>query len=118
MRRVFIRDLRKFDELARAVHAIALSGCSMSLRDGLNLGGGDYYSFESDATRVILAYNDPAHPDVFVPEHAECAYSLYVYLGDASILHRACQCLNQAGIAAYLTVEDLTCVGTDRDPSV
>jgi hypothetical protein len=100
MRRVFVRGSRKFHELAQAVHVAALVDYKLTLRDGLNLGGG-----ERGPSSVLLVRNDEVHADVFVPNHAKCQYSMYVSGGEGAILDQVCQRLNAAGVAAYVADE-------------
>jgi hypothetical protein len=102
MHRTFIRDSRTFHQVADIVAAVALPGYTRTLRDGLNLGGGDYYCFESGPNRVLLVHNDEAHPDVFVPEYVEHRFSIYVYQGDPFILEKLCSRLNDAGLSCVV----------------
>jgi hypothetical protein len=105
MRRLFVQDSRTFVQLARVIREAALSGFAQSLRDGLNLGGGDYYLYERNGTKVLLVHNDSDHPDIFVPAHAGCAFSMYVHSGDDSLLDAVCRDLNAAGVRCYLAHE-------------
>jgi hypothetical protein len=112
MRRVFVRDSRKLGDLAQAVQVAALVDFKLTLRDGLNLGGGEYYSFEQGPTIVLLVLNDRDHADVFAPQHADCRFSLFVYRGDGSILAAVNERLNASGIAAYVA-DEFAGVGSD-----
>jgi hypothetical protein len=105
MRRLFVQGSWTFAHLAQVIGEAALTGYAQSLRDGSNLGGGDYYLYERDGKKVLLVHNDSAHPDVFVPDHAACNFSLYVHSGEESILDAACQTLSEAGIGCYLAHE-------------
>lgn len=105
MRRIFIRDSRSLEQLARAVQLAAMPDYTVTLRDGLNLGGGDYYSFASDKATICLVYNDSEHEDVFVPEYADATSSIYVYIGEESLLDFIAQRLTEAGLDAFVAEE-------------
>jgi hypothetical protein len=87
------------------VQLAALSDYTMTLRDGLNLGGGDYYSFASDNAKVCLVHNDSDHEDVFVPEYVDATYSIYVYIGEESLLDFIAQRLAEAGLDTFVAEE-------------
>lgn len=89
MRRLFFHDPREFNELADLVVSVALPGFTKSLHVGLNLGGGDYYKFESGGSEMLFVHNDPDHADVYVPEYAAYLYSLYIHRGDPALLDMA-----------------------------
>lgn len=107
MRRLFILGAHDFAELARTVNDFALIGYTRQLRNGLNIGGGDYYLFELTGRKVVLVHNDVDHPDVFVPAHSESLFSMYVYAGDDDILNSARRALGNTGLECYLADEVL-----------
>ena len=53
--------------LTQTINEVALVGFTRQLRDGLNIGGGDYYLYELTGRKVVLVHNDVNHPDVFIP---------------------------------------------------
>ena len=77
----------------------------MTLRDGLNLGGGDYYSFASGEGKVCLVHNDSDHEEVFVPEYADATSSIYVYIGEESLLDLIAQRLAEARLDTFVAEE-------------
>ena len=99
MRRLFFHDPREFNELADLVVSVALPGFTKSLHVGLNLGGGDYYKFESGGSEMLFVHNDPDHADVYVPEYAAYLYSLYIHRGDPALLDMASTALEKIGIS-------------------
>ena len=105
MRRLFIQGSWNLAHLAQVIRDAALSDFKQSLRDGLNLGGGNYYLYERNGEKLILVHNDSDHPDVFVSDHAACGFSMYVHAGDDSVLDAACRALTEAGIRCYLAQE-------------
>jgi len=67
------------EDAARKVADLALRGWTAQLREGLNLGGGEYYKFERPSSEVLLVCNDEDHPDVFYQERKEFPFYLYCY---------------------------------------
>lgn len=65
MRRLVFHHPRAFNALADLVVSATLPGFTKSLRNGLNLGGGDSYKLESGGSEMLLVHNDPDQADVF-----------------------------------------------------
>jgi hypothetical protein len=76
---LFIRSSLAFAKTADLVHRVAFPDFTFELRDGLNVGGGDYYKFYRGRDEIILVCNDLAHGEVFRPERSE--YPFYCYAG-------------------------------------
>src|SRR5580700_3821544 len=98
MTRLYLKLDHSLEKVAHRVGEIALPGFRSELRDGLNLGGGDYFKFAGDGAEVLLVCNDADHAEVFVPERAEFPYYCYVRKGDDSIIERMQNALSAAGI--------------------
>jgi hypothetical protein len=105
MRRLFIQGSNDFAALAETINEVALVGFTRQLRDGLNIGGGDYYLYELTGRKVVLVHNDVDHPDVFVPSEVRSPFSMYVFAGDDGILDAACRALTEAGLQCHLADE-------------
>src|ERR1051325_3998753 len=85
-------------DVAEQIASHILRGCEVEERDGLNLGGGDYFLFKSGSTEVILVSNDADHADVFVPERKDFPYYCYVWAGSEDLLERMLSSLPAANL--------------------
>ena len=89
-------------EVADKIASRILVGFVVQARDGLNLGGGDYFLFERDRTEVILVSNDTDHADVFVSSRQTFPYYCYVCRGSQDILERMLDALPSIGLEGEL----------------
>jgi len=83
---LYLKTKMSFREVADLVASRALPGFELQERDGLNLGGGDYYLFKSGGTEVILVSNDADHAEVFVPRRKAFRYYCYMHRGPEDTL--------------------------------
>jgi hypothetical protein len=79
-----------------------LQGFRCELRDGLNLGGGDYFLFSRGDEEIVLVANDAGHAEVFIPDRATFPYYFYVYQGPEALLDPIRAALSTSGIACDL----------------
>ena len=102
MTRLYLKLDHSLEKAASRVGEVALPRFRSELRDGLNLGGGDYFLFAGDGAEVILVCNDADHAEVFVPERAEFPYYCYVWEGDDSMLESMKEALSAAAVACEI----------------
>jgi hypothetical protein len=100
--RLYLKNALQFDQLAEEINRVALRGFTRTLRDGLNRGGGDYFSFVSDNAEVLLVHNDTKHPDMYVPRRAAFPYYCYLWAGQDSVLEAAEASIRNHGIECAL----------------
>ncbi len=105
MTRLYLKLSGSLEEVARRVRAAAFPTFRSQVRDGLNLGGGDYFEFTGDGSEVLLVCNDADHAEVFVPERAEFPFYCYVWKGEDRMMESMRQVLNEAGIASEIEEE-------------
>ncbi len=103
---LFIKAELSFARIAETIHRVAFPDFECEERDGLNVGGGDYYRFRRDRDEVILVCNDIAHGEVFVPERSEYPFYCYSYGDGDAILQSAKIALLQAGISCDILAND------------
>jgi hypothetical protein len=100
--RLFLKTELKLEQLAEEINRVALSGLARSFRDGLNRGGGDYCSFLSENTEVLLVHSDARHPDMYVPSRAAFTYYCYLWAGQDHVLDAAQTAMRNHGIDCLL----------------
>ena len=74
---LYLKHVGTLHKVAGQVGSIAFRGWRPELRDGLDLGGGEYYKFERSGVEIVLVCNDAEHPEVYVEERKE--YPFYFY---------------------------------------
>lgn len=97
--KLFIQSPLTFEALAKQVNEIALPGFDCELRDGLNLGGGEYFKFSQSPVQVLLVCNDAEHAEVFLPERASFPFYCYLWKGSDEMLEKMAQTMASNGIA-------------------
>ncbi len=102
---LYLKTELAFAEIAALLGSTALPDFASELRDGLNLGGGDYFKFARNGTEVLLVCNDTDHAEVFVPSREDWPYYCYVWRGSQEILQ---------AIAATLSENGVTCEAADE----
>ena len=95
---LFIQSSLAFEALAERINEIALPGFDSELREGLNLGGGQYFKFSQSPVEVLLVCNDAEHAEVFLPEKASFPFYCYVRKGSDEMLEMMAQTLANNGI--------------------
>ena len=106
MRQLFLKTALSFEAIADQIGAISLPGFQRELRDGLNLGGGDYYKFWDGDTEVLLVANDAEHAEVFVPSRSLWKYYCYVWRGGDTVLHGMHAALSNGGVTCELADDE------------
>ncbi|GEM_PF-2465035 len=103
---LFINSGLPFAQVAETIHRVAFPDFDCEERDGLNVGGGNYFRFRRDRDQVILVCNDLAHGEVFVPERSE--YPFYCYSNDDgdAVLQSAKTALLRADISCDILAID------------
>jgi hypothetical protein len=99
---LFIQSSLDLEALAGQIHRIALPGFDRELREGLNLGGGEYFKFSQSSVEVLLVRNDAGHAEVFMPERASFPFYCHVRKGCNGILEEMAQALANSGISCEL----------------
>ena len=61
---LYLQSDRPLEETANSIVAVALPDHERQLRDGLNLGGGEYFKFFTNDSEVLLVCNDKDHMEV------------------------------------------------------
>lgn len=82
--------------------AAALPTHQFQLRDGLNLGGGEYFKFFDADSEILLVCNDEDHPEVLVEERISFPYYCYVHKGDIAILGTILASIQSVGFEGEL----------------
>jgi hypothetical protein len=103
---LYLKTSGGLEEAARRVGASALPGFQSQLREGLNLGGGEYFKFSLGVEEVFFVCNDEDHPDVYVERRLEYPYYCYVLKRDYNILERMKDALTSQKIECLLEDED------------
>ena len=85
---LYLKTRMSFREVAVLLASRVLPDSELEERDGLNMGGGDYYSLKSGGTEVILVSNDADHAEVFVPTREAFRYYCFVHRGPEDTLAR------------------------------
>jgi hypothetical protein len=102
VRQLFLKTALPFRGVADQLASRVLGGFEVQERDGLNLGGGEYFMLKNGDTVVVLVSNDADHAEVFVPSHEEFRYYCYVWRGPEEILERMFAALPGADLAGKL----------------
>ncbi len=92
----------QLEDVARYVASNTLQGWDIELREGLNLGGGEYYKFERLGAEVILVCNDADHAEVFIEERKEFPFYFHWRDGGDEILEEIRAKLIAAGVVCEL----------------
>ena len=98
---LYIKCTLSFQEVAEQIRRILVE-FDVQERDGLNLGGGDYFLFSCGDLEVVLVSNDPARADVFEPARAAFPFYCYVHRGPQDILGRVLAALPMSGLEGEL----------------
>ena len=99
---LFLKSPLSFHQVAELIAAKVLRGFDVQERDGLNLGGGNYFLFESGDTEVVLVSNDGDHAEVFVPSRKDFRFYCYVWRGAETILDKMLTALSETGLVGEL----------------
>lgn len=84
------------------VGKIALPDYQAQRREGLNLGGGDYFNFTKEGSTVLLVCNDSRHVDVYIESQKAFPYYCYVHRGADGVLEKAHTALSTNGVECFL----------------
>jgi hypothetical protein len=99
---LFLKSAASLREVSEQIASILLGDFEVQERDGLNLGGGNYYLLKRGETEVILVCNDSDHAEVFVPIRADFRYYCYVHRGSEDVLGRMLSSLPISGLSGEL----------------
>lgn len=103
---LYLKSDRSLEETANSIVEVALPSYERQLRDGLNLGGGEYFKFFTNESEVLLVCNDKDHFEVFVEERASFPFYCYARKGGDAILEAMFSSLKHAGFECELGNED------------
>jgi hypothetical protein len=103
---LYLMSDRNLEETAHSIVEFALPSYECQLRDGLNLGGGEYFKFFANESEVLLVCNDEDHMEVFVEERASFPFYCYARKGEHGILEAMFSSLKAAGFECELGNED------------
>ena len=103
---LYLKSDRSLEETANAIVAVALPDHQCRLRDGLNLGGGEYFKFFTTESEILLVCNDANHLEVFVEERASFPYYCYARKGGDAILEVMLSSLRSTGFECELGDEN------------
>ena len=93
------------DQLAARIAEVALHDFVQEKRDGLNLGGGEYFKFSKDGVEIILVCNDTDHLEVFVESYQQFPFYCYSRRGEEGALQELLATLSEHGLACELAAE-------------
>jgi hypothetical protein len=99
---LYIKSLGSLEDVAHLVASAALQGWQSELREGLNLGGGEYFKFERPGAEVLLVCNDGDHPEVFIEERSQFPYYCYVWEGSDKVLEQMKAALDSRGVTCEM----------------
>lgn len=99
---LYVKTELHLQELAEQVSKKALKSFRRELRDGLNLGGGEYFKFFNEESEILLVCNDADHAEVFVESRMEFPFFFYVRRGPAEALTRLSMALSKEGLVCEL----------------
>jgi hypothetical protein len=80
---LYLKSELSLADVAEMISMIALPNFERELRDGLNIGGGEYYKFTRDEKIFYLVCNDDEHLEVFVEEMNDFHYYCYSRMGSS-----------------------------------
>lgn len=99
---LFVKSGLSLDELAKRVKELALSSYETQLRDGLNLGGGEYFKFSGKENTILLVSNDTDHLEIFIESMAAFPYYFYLRSGSQNVLQDLHTVLSTHGLECEL----------------
>lgn len=94
------------EEAANLIASVALPHHEHEIRDGLNLGGGEYFKFFNADSEILLVCNDEEHMEVFVEERSKFSFYCYARKGGHAILDSMLMSLQRAGVKCEIGDED------------
>lgn len=100
--RLHLKSNLSLEHLAKRITELALPDFERQLRDGLNLGGGEYFKFFRGETEILLVCNDADHADVFIESRKAFPYYCYVWRGPEDVLERMLATLTKHGFECEL----------------
>jgi hypothetical protein len=103
--KLFLNLHHSLKEVASMIGKIALPDYRLQQREGLNLGGGDYFNFTKEGSTVLLVCNDDRHAEVYIESQKAFPYYLYVYKGANDVLEKAHAALSMSGVEGRLGKE-------------
>ena len=102
VQQLFLKTTLSFREVADQLASRVLVGFEVQERDGLNLGGGDYFLFTAGDTKVALVSNDADHAEVFEPSRKDFRFYCYVRRGSRDVLRRMLASLSAVDLVGEL----------------
>jgi hypothetical protein len=102
---LYLKSTLSLVELAELAGRIAIPNFIGDLRDGLNLGGGDYFRFTRGSIEVLLVCNDDEYAEVCIPSRSDWPYYFYVWKGEEQILESILEALSMNGFKCELADE-------------
>lgn len=103
---LYLKSNRTLEETAHSIGRIVLPYHDCQLREGLNLGGGEYFKFSSAESEILLVCNDEEHMEVFIEERAAYPFYCYSRKGGIEVLEQMLSSLRSAGFECELADED------------
>jgi hypothetical protein len=98
MKHLYISSTLSLDQLAGYVANTAMPGYTQEKRDGLNLGGGEYFKFSQNDIEILLVCNDTEHPEVFVESREQFPYYCYARRDAQAALDQVFLSLSKSGL--------------------
>ncbi|HEY8099396.1 MAG TPA: hypothetical protein VIF82_01485 [Burkholderiaceae bacterium] len=102
---LYLKSDLPFEDLAKHMAEKVLPAYKVELRDGLNLGGGEYYKFSSVESTILLVCNDTDHYEVFVESMQDFPYYFYVRAGFKDVLEKMRDTLTAQGFECEIAYE-------------
>jgi len=99
---LYFKSNLSLNKVSAQILEVALPSFEQQLREGLNVGGGEYYKFTKDAYEIILVCNDLEHPEVFVESRKNFPYYCYVRKGSDGLLEEMLSALSGHGFICEL----------------
>ena len=99
---LYIKSDLSLEEVAVRISERVLPGYESQLRDGLNLGGGEYFKFSRDDKQILLVCNDDEHLEVFMEAYQAFPYYCYARKGADDLLDEMKVALSQQGFECEL----------------
>ena len=104
---LYLKLDQTLEEAANLIASVALPRHEREIRDGLNLGGGEYFKFFNADSEILLVCNDAEHMEVFVEEQAKFSFYCYARKGGHAILDSMLTSLQSAGVECEIGEEDV-----------
>ncbi|NWJ42609.1 MAG: hypothetical protein HXX12_16730 [Geothrix sp.] len=101
--KLFVKSERTFNELAALVKQECLPDYGMELRDGLNLGGGEYFKFSHAQSEILFVQN---HSEVFVESMKDFPFYFYILKGSTAPLKPLHKSISDLEFVCVLSAED------------